>query len=959
MDRDALIASLRAGGAFVGPTPRIKGTRFPRMSASREGQPIDLTLAEWAEYRTVQGRTIAPQPRATQIGTPVEQWKSSLPAEVGAVLKDGRRNKNNVESMGWLFFDVDHGTSATWDALKSALDALGAAYLMSESSTHGIDKDTGASDESAVRIHCYLPLVAPMIPVGDAGKWNGEVWAPAYRCITAALAMLAGSQNDVSTCDAARGVFVPMTMDGAQARKVIWAEGGGLDVAAFVAALPDDMRKRPKAEQQSDADRSAAGEARTPDGDWNYEQPEGEMFTYNAKGDARLTHAGLLTIAQELGILRRQYAPGMWATVCPWEHLHGSGAGSESSTALLLKPGTEGVWCCLHGHSLASNEANLGQYGTNRLSKLAISRGILSYPPKNEAPEAATSEADRNNSTVSDAYKVANSMSDVKSVSPILPHDLQPRELPEAPAWPLTEMGLGERIAYRFGAAMRFNIDTEGWHVWDGRIWAQSDLAAEALAKRTVRLVREEADETAVAETTAAAGKDRAEYASAMRLFETQRRDHAAAIDRWTAAPKETRGTKPRPPIRPSKPSTLIDDDAALSEQILSWSRDMEGRRHVLSALAYARSERGIYVRHCDFDRDQYLLSVENGTLELRTGTLRAHSSDDMMTKLVPVCYDAAATCPTWDRFVDQAMMGNANMIAYLQRLAGLMLTGEVRDEVYVIHYGSGANGKGSFFRTMERLLNGYAVAVPPALMTEGCDKTSPGMMSAIAKLTGARLAIANETAGGSIDDPLIKAMSSKDPIVAKLMNKDMMSFNPTHHLHMICNDLPQVRGITHGTWRRIKVIRWGYQVPESLRDNDLDSKLAAELPGILAWAMRGLQDYIARGGLAEPQDVIDEVAALRGDNDRIGQFIDDEFTFDPKENVKIKEMREAYEGWAKSEGIKHTLGAHAFKAALEGRGIKQGTKEAARCWLGIRRRKGGEDGYTTKRKEAQQHAPN
>jgi len=67
-------------------------------------------------------------------------------------------------------------------------------------------------------------------------------------------------------------------------------------------------------------------------------------------------------------------------------------------------------------------------------------------------------------------------------------------------------------------------------------------------------------------------------------------------------------------------------------------------------------------------DRDPDLLNVDNGTLDLRTGALRPHDRRDWITRLAPVPYDPAATCPRWDAFLHRATDGNERLIAFLQQ---------------------------------------------------------------------------------------------------------------------------------------------------------------------------------------------------------------------------------------------------------------------------------------------------
>jgi len=56
------------------------------------------------------------------------------------------------------------------------------------------------------------------------------------------------------------------------------------------------------------------------------------------------------------------------------------------------------------------------------------------------------------------------------------------------------------------------------------------------------------------------------------------------------------------------------------------------------------------------------------------------------------------------------------NLIDYLWRLLGLLLTGSVRDEVLVVFYGPGGNGKGTFWETIVSILGDYAVCLDKGL---------------------------------------------------------------------------------------------------------------------------------------------------------------------------------------------------------------------------------------------------
>jgi putative DNA primase/helicase len=61
-------------------------------------------------------------------------------------------------------------------------------------------------------------------------------------------------------------------------------------------------------------------------------------------------------------------------------------------------------------------------------------------------------------------------------------------------------------------------------------------------------------------------------------------------------------------------------------------------------------------VKTDNLDADPWLLNVENGTIDLRTGELREHRAEDLITKIVRVKYDKNADCPIWKHFLMEIM---------------------------------------------------------------------------------------------------------------------------------------------------------------------------------------------------------------------------------------------------------------------------------------------------------------
>src|SRR5262249_23526841 len=137
-------------------------------------------------------------------------------------------------------------------------------------------------------------------------------------------------------------------------------------------------------------------------------------------------------------------------------------------------------------------------------------------------------------------------------------------------------------------------------------------------------------------------------------------------------------------------------------------------------------------ILHTSLDADPWLLNVQNGTVDLRTGELREHRRDDLITKVAPVDFDPDAECPTWVAFLNRAMAGDATLVDYLQRFVGYCLTGATTEHVLVFLYGGGANGKSTFLSTVHAMLGDYAMPAARGLLFGGKGERHPTELASL-----------------------------------------------------------------------------------------------------------------------------------------------------------------------------------------------------------------------------------
>jgi putative DNA primase/helicase len=362
-----------------------------------------------------------------------------------------------------------------------------------------------------------------------------------------------------------------------------------------------------------------------------------------------------------------------------------------------------------------------------------------------------------------------------------------------------------------------------------------------------------------------------------------------------------------------------------LLKHYLAW----EDARRVAACLEMIKSEPGIAVLPEDLDRDPFLFNLENGTLELRTGTLREHRREDLITKLAPVTYDPDATCPLWLAFLDRVLAGNDDLITYLQRVAGYCLTGDVSEQALWFLYGTGANGKSTFLSTLLAAFGEYGMQAVPELLMVKANESHP---TERADLFRKRLVCTIETEDGRrLAEALMKQMTGGDKVRARKMRQDFFEFEPTHKILLAANHRPVIRGTDHGVWRRIKVLPFTVTIPEAEKDRDLATKLRAELPGILNWMLRGCLDW-QRYGLGEPEEVTVATDAYRADQDLVAGFVAECCHAHSTLKAPAAALYEAYGRWS---GDKTTT-QRSFGDRLEAMGYQRERTNKARFHHGI-----------------------
>lgn len=360
------------------------------------------------------------------------------------------------------------------------------------------------------------------------------------------------------------------------------------------------------------------------------------------------------------------------------------------------------------------------------------------------------------------------------------------------------------------------------------------------------------------------------------------------------------------------------------AQDVIKFCRDAASRRGIDAAAALAKSEPLIEEIADAFDGCPYELNVMNGIVDLRTMSIRPHDPKARMSKLAPVAFDAKAECPQWQRFVSEVMLGDEEMIAYLQRSLGLALSGDVSEQACWVHVGEGANGKSLLFSVIGKIFGDYAAPIPSDVLVTAVGERD--REKSVSRLVGRRLCFAQEPDDlGKLAEGFLKAITGGDQLTARVEWERARVVSPTWHVHVIANRLPQARGTDYGLWRRLQPVRWGRTFgPEEQRPRaEIERELLAEASGILRWLCDGYTSW-QQGGLQPPDAVTTLRDGYRQFSDSVSRWLaSDEVRREDDAEVPGSDLYSAYVRFCDEEGC-HAVTQAMFGRSLEGRGIKK-----------------------------------
>jgi putative DNA primase/helicase len=347
--------------------------------------------------------------------------------------------------------------------------------------------------------------------------------------------------------------------------------------------------------------------------------------------------------------------------------------------------------------------------------------------------------------------------------------------------------------------------------------------------------------------------------------------------------------------------------------EIRPWSPDKHKVANVIEAMAA--------VGHLSTDVDPpswiglhsaakmtaaQMIACRNGLLDLSTRTLADHTPALFNVVSVPFDYRPDVPEPSaWLEFLESLWPDDPDSIALLQEYVGYVLSGRTDMQKMLLLIGPTRSGKGTIARMLAALIGRGHVAGPTLASLGTNFGLSPLLGKPLAIISDARL---GDTPAHTVVERLL-SITGEDLLTVDRKFKEPWSGKLPTRFVILSNELPKFKDSSGAIANRLLIL----QMTRSFlhrEDRTLDERLSAELPGILAWALDGLDRLVANGRFTVPASSRDAADLMADLASPVSAFVRDCCERKPDATVAADRLYDAWKQWCEDNG--HHPGAKA-----------------------------------------------
>lgn len=374
----------------------------------------------------------------------------------------------------------------------------------------------------------------------------------------------------------------------------------------------------------------------------------------------------------------------------------------------------------------------------------------------------------------------------------------------------------------------------------------------------------------------------------------------------------------------------LTNDGDNFKRMNAGWEQIL-GNAFVKTAMANIELMTSMYVSDTAFDTHKTLLNTPGGLYDLKSRTPINNSASYLcknMTTVTPLDDKDGKLCPEYMKHLEFVTEGRQDLIAYLEALSGYILTGETFMQEFYWFQGVPKTGKSALADIWFYILGSYREIGYPRQFAEVQNEPHA---EADYRLIGKRFIYTDEPKVKQWDGEKLKAFTGSTARVGRPMYGDSINFYPIGKLLFSSNDKPQINGADEGVGRRLRLIPFTRQIPETMRNRlFVEEKLHPEAPYILYRMMQSAQKVLAVRNLPECVVVTQTSQDYMNDNDIIRQFISECCSTEQYDTETTKVLYTAFGLWC-NENSYDIVSQNKFGRMLSGSGYELSRTNAKR----------------------------
>lgn len=311
------------------------------------------------------------------------------------------------------------------------------------------------------------------------------------------------------------------------------------------------------------------------------------------------------------------------------------------------------------------------------------------------------------------------------------------------------------------------------------------------------------------------------------------------------------------------------------------------------------------------------VIALRNGLLDTTTRQLLPPNPSFFTLNALDFDYTPDAPSPVlWTKFLTDLWSDEADptvidthSINTLQEWFGYLIKSDTSQQKMLFLIGPTRSGKGTIARILGKVVGEKNLAGPTLGSLTGQFGLGPLYGKGVAVISDARLSGRADTA---VVVERLLSITGEDTQTVDRKHLRQIDVKLNARIVILSNELPKLNDASGALVNRMILIRF---IKSFLgkEDTNLTDKLTGELPGILLWALDGLDRLRQRGRFLQPPSSAELIQDMAELSSPISSFVRERIILDRKATIPIKEAFGEWKRWCEDCSRDHHGTEHSF----------------------------------------------